>query len=71
MSLSENIFLTNHKSDFKKGDFINFEKINFASEVIKNFNVDTPLIMPKLVNSLEAIFKNLLLEEKLCQILSY
>ena len=44
MSLSENIFLSmNHKSEFKKGDFINFEKINsYASDVIKNFNVDTP-----------------------------
>ena len=44
MSLSENIFLSmNHKSEFKKGDFINFEMINsYASDVIKNFNVDTP-----------------------------
>ncbi len=44
MSLSENILLSmSHKSDFKKGDFINFDKINsYANDVIKNFNVDTP-----------------------------
>ncbi len=44
MSLSENILLSmNHKTDFKKGDFINFDRINsYANDVIKNFNVDTP-----------------------------
>ena len=44
MSLSENILLSmNHKSYFKKGDFINFDRINsYANDVIKNFNVDTP-----------------------------
>ena len=59
MSLSENIFLSmNHKSEFKKGDFINFEKINsYASDVIKNFNVDTPSYNVKAVNSLEEISK--------------
>ncbi len=44
MSLSENILLSmNHKTEFKKGDFINFDRINsYANDVIKNFNVDTP-----------------------------
>ena len=44
MSLSENILLSmNHKAEFKRGDFINFDRINsYANDVIKNFNVDTP-----------------------------
>ncbi len=44
MSLSENIFLSmSHKSEFKRGEFINFKKINsYAQKVINNFNVDTP-----------------------------
>ena len=44
MSLSENILLSmTHKNNFKKFDFINFDRINsYANDVIKNFNVDAP-----------------------------
>ena len=61
MSLSENILLSmNHKTDFKKGDFINFDRINsYANDVSKTSMSILPLLISKLVSFQEAIFKNL------------